>query len=197
MSQLCLLLHRPWKIGIEDGRNQLSYEVLHFRRGKKEPPRKAYYQRRRHFKLEWSLLPFGWKDHKFWAGKKKILPLLYLFPYISLYSKAVLNFFLYKIQSLQWWGQSYVEKSSNGWLCSTQEVSSSWNLILDKPTEMISGFYLAWAFMAYIFLFPIALSSTIEDRFSKMCFPLSIANFNNPLQKSEEIFALFVIRLYM
>lgn len=52
----------------------------------------------------------------------------------------------------------------------------------DKRIEMVSGFYLAWTLMAYIFLFPIALSSTTENRFSKMCFPLSKGNFNNPIK---------------
>lgn len=101
-----------------------------------------------------------------------------IFPYmVKLY--VVQEEILYKVHNSE---GNLMLKNSNSWLSLTQEVSSSWNLVSDKRIEMVSGFYLVWTLMAYIFLFPIALSSTTEDRVSKMCFPLSKVNFNNPIK---------------
>lgn len=102
-------------------------------------------------------------------------------PYILLRNKAAFCTKRNLIQSLQWWRQSYVEKPSHSY-CLTQDLSSSWNLVLDKPIEMVSGFYLAWAFTAYIFLFPLALSSTIEYDFQK-CVSLYLKQTSKPNKK--------------
>lgn len=114
-------------------------------------------------------------------GKKNVTFLLYYFPYIPLCSKAAFCTKINLIQSLQWWRQSYVKKPSQSY-CLTQELSSSWNLVLDKPIEMVSGFYLAWAFTAYIILFPLALSSTIEYDFQN-CVSLYLKQTSKPNKK--------------
>lgn len=136
---------------------------IHIRREKKEPTRNVYCQKRRYFKPQWSVLCFGWKDCKIRAGKEKYHLSPYHFPYIPVYSKAVFCTRRNLIQLYNGEGNLILKNPLTA-DCLTQEVSSSWNLVLDKPIEMESQFYLVWAFMAYIFLFPIVLFSTIGDR---------------------------------
>lgn len=115
-----------------------------------------------------------------------------IFPYmVKLY--VIQQEILYKVYNGE---GNLMLKNSNSWLCLTQEVSSSWNLVSDKRIELVSGFYLAWTLMAYIFLFLIALSSTTEDGFSKMCFLLSKVNFNNPI-KSLKKYVHYLLWFYI